>query len=130
MKQSNFRIAVYGSLRLDEYNYNYFKSRYPNEIKFIKTIAISGYKLYSLGSYPGIKETSDNTELVIDIFEVSENVYSMITDMELCSGYKIKKLDIDNIPTTLYVYTANIANCTLVESGDWSKYLNEKQLVK
>lgn len=131
MNQNNVkqrRIAVYGSLRLEEYNYNYFKTRYGNGINYIKTMVINGYKLYSLGSYPGIKETSDNTELTVDILEVSEDVYDMITDMELCSGYKIKKLNIDEQDTVLYVYTSSTKECKLVESGDWSNYLNAKQL--
>lgn len=121
------RICVYGSLRLGEYNYNYFKKRYGNDMNYIRIIVLEGYKLYSLGSYPGIKESKGGELLTVDILEVSEDLYYSITEMELGAGYSCKKLNIDNIDTTLYVYEGPTYEKDLVKSGDWSNYLNENK---
>jgi gamma-glutamylcyclotransferase (GGCT)/AIG2-like uncharacterized protein YtfP len=119
------RICVYGSLRVGEYNYNYFKSRYGEDMKYIRTVMLEGYKLYSLGSYPGIKESQGVETLLVDILEVSEDLYYSITEMELGAGYSCKQLNIDGIDTTLYVYEGPVSDKNLVESGDWSNYLKE-----
>lgn len=121
------RICVYGSLRLGEYNYNYFKERYGNDMKYIRSIILEGYKLYSLGSYPGIKKSQNNEPLMVDIIEVSDEVYHFITEMELSSGYGCVALNIDNIDCTLYVYKGPVYEKNLVKSGDWSNYLKENK---
>ena len=64
------KIAVYGSLRHLEYNYNRFKQYFGDGIEYINTTSITGYQIFDLGSYPGLK-LSDNKEdtVVVDILE-------------------------------------------------------------
>lgn len=121
------RVCLYGSLRLNEYNYNYFKARYGDNMHYIKTIELEGYKLYSLGLYPGIKESKNNEVLIADIMDVSEDLYWSITEMELSSGYSIKEITIDDIKTSIFIYKGSVSESKLVVSGDWSNYLKENK---
>jgi len=118
------KIAVYGSLRKGEYNYDRFQEYYPGHIKYIGTEVIKGFDLFSLGSYPGVKK-SDNPEqsLVIDVLEVSDSCYSSISAMEHGAGYDSVDVTINGEVCTIYEYMGN--KRTPIESGDWSKYLSE-----
>lgn len=112
-------LLVYGSLRKDEYNYNYFKSG----LEFIRTLELPGYLLYSLGAYPGIKKTEDNLKtLEVDLFKVTNpSVGQSIKRMELSANYSIEEVNIEEGKATLYLYNGKISEENLVESGNWKK---------
>ena len=129
MKDNKRLIASYGSLRLGEYNYNRFKELFGEDFNYVKTTTISGYDLYDLGSYPGLK-VSQNPEavVVVDILEVSQKCFDYIESMEHGAGYstiKVEDKEGDKYFAYLYEYPCN----NLVESGDWSKYLKIGQAV-
>lgn len=115
------RIIVYGSLRLNEYNYNRLKEQYEDNFNWLKTIKLQGYKLYSLGAYPGIKESKyiDN-ELVCDIIEVSLECYNSIFRMEIGANYECKIIPIEGIDITIYLYKGTVNENKLIINGDWS----------
>lgn len=122
------RICVYGSLRLNEYNYTYFKQRYGEDFKWLKTIKLQGYKLYSLGSYPGIKESKwADDELVCDIIEVSPECYNSIFRMEIGADYECKIIPVEGIDTTIYLYKGSVNENNLINNGDWSNRLVVKE---
>lgn len=79
-------IAVYGSLKKGRYNHPILQ-----DSEHVKDIKITG-TLYSLGSYPAIVEDGDN-EYDAEVYEVSEDVYRRVRDMEIGAGYK--EVDID-----------------------------------
>ena len=124
----NKKILVYGSLRNNEYNFKRFKEYFGEGLKYIKTLTIEGYKLYDLGSYPGIKESVNNEPLVVDVMETSQEAYDAIYRMEIGAGYKTKTVTIEGEDHTIYVYQGNPRR--LVESGDWSEYLSHEQAIE
>lgn len=129
MENSKKRILTYGSLRKNEYNFDRFKAIYGPNFNYLSSIIIKGYDLYDLGSYPGIKESENpNKDLQVDIMECGDDCYNSIKRMELGAGYTTKNIEIDGEDHTIYIYQGNPRK--LVESGDWSKYLHEKKLVK
>lgn len=114
-------ILVYGSLRKGEYNYS------SDELTYISTKQIKGYKLYSLGSYPGIKFTgNENDILTCDLMEV-KNIQSSnsIDYMELGAGYSINPIIVEDngtlYPCKIYEYQHSVKENELVSHGDWTK---------
>lgn len=120
------KILVYGSLRKGEYNYKRFKGYFGEGLNYLATTTITGYKLYDLGSYPGIRPEAGK-ELVVDVMEVSDEAYDAITGMERGAGYSVAKETVeDHGECTIYVYNYPVSENHLVESGDWSKYLSHE----
>lgn len=121
---SNY-ILVYGSLRKGEYNFNSFKSLFGDEFKYVKTMQINGYDLFSLGAYPAIKEGKG--DLIVDLINCSDECKNSIDRMELGAGYTRHIIEIDkNITATLYVYLGNPSTERIV-SGDWSEHLKKEK---
>jgi len=112
-------ICVYGSLRKGAYNFNRFVEIFGEDnIKYLKTKEITGFKLYSLGPYPGIKQTDNESDkLTIDLLHVTNEVYDAIYNMEIGAGYKA----VETPDGIIYVYRYNVRENDLVKSGDWLK---------
>lgn len=131
MEQKKVKIAVYGSLRFGEYNYDRFKEQFGDDYQYIKTTSTTGFDLIDLGSYPGISVSKDPSKvLVIDIMECSQECFETIDWMESGAGYttiKLKDTDGESYFAYLYNYPGSRK---VVESGDWSKYLKEEKNVK
>jgi gamma-glutamylcyclotransferase (GGCT)/AIG2-like uncharacterized protein YtfP len=118
------KIAVYGSLREGQYNFERFKQAYP-EIKVVKNNhRIEGFQLYSLGAYPAIKYGKGSVE--IDVLEVPQRCFGQITAMELGAGYSALEIFIDNEQVVIYPYEQQVDPRRLVESGNWNEYTNKK----
>lgn len=118
-------IATYGSLRLGQYNYTYFKQLFDTEYEYVRTTSIPGFALYSLGAYPAVIPDKEAAPLVVDIFKCSEQVHSYIKHMELGAGYFEEKININGRECIIYVYADDEINVLykLVESGNWVKYV-------
>ena len=116
-------IVVYGSLRKGAYNFDRFVDIFGEKnIEYVKTKEITGFKLYSLGPYPGIKKSNDTSDkLVVDILHVTNEVYDAIYNMEIGAGYEA--LNIEDGVIYLYKYPINEEN--LVKSGDWLKRITK-----
>lgn len=124
-------ILTYGSLRKGNYNFEEFERYFGYGFKYVSTTTITGYKLYSLGAYPAIKESGNLSDiLVVDLIRVSDIVKDEIDAMELGAGYviqnKIIQIEGSTYPCEIYVYNHNVNEQNLVESGDWTNFLNEK----
>lgn len=119
------KIAVYGSLREGEYNYDRVRQLFGNRSINVlrKDIIVEGFDLFDLGPYPAISRGENN--LTVEIISVDENAYSFIKSMELGAGYNeehIKYKPYGNV--IIYTYPKNSFNKErLVASGDWSKHL-------
>lgn len=114
------KIIVYGSLRKGEYNYQYFKRWFGDDINHVKTTTIDGFTLHSLGSYPCA--VRGEGKLVVDILEVSEEVSKDIYDMEIGAGYYVDMVHVEDEKLPIYLM-AN-SNQKVVEHGDWTKRTN------
>jgi len=116
-------IAVYGSLRKEMGNdYILKNAKYLGEFK---TDPI--FSLYSLGSYPGLKENG-STSVVMEVYEVDNLTAQRVDSLE---GYSADSpaTFYDKIPintpygeASVYTYVNNIPQDRLVESGDWKEY--------
>lgn len=123
------KVAVYGSLRMGEYNYEHFKSSFPS-IEHTGTHTITGFKLYSLGSYPAVCTTEGENELIVDTFDVSEGCFSRMNSMEIGAGYHQHEITVDGVNHILWIMpeTATwLREDRIVEDGDWSKHVREKE---
>jgi len=121
------KIAVYGSLRKDAYNYERFKFFFGDDYEYERTATIRGYKLYDLGiGYPcAVVDNEHNSELTVDIVKVSEKCLSTVTSMEISAGYKPSIIDVDGEQVIIYLFKS--PEGTLVKSGDWIKHLNKQK---
>ena len=129
--KNNKKVAFYGSLRKGHYNYDRFKQQYGNEFNYIKTTNISGFNLFDLGSYPGLKAARNNeNKVIVDIFELSEKAFDSVERMEHGAGYSTIKVVDDETGEKVYCYLYEYPCNNLVESGDWSKYLSHKQFLE
>lgn len=122
-------IAVYGSLRKGEYNYNSFKRMYGDDYEYIKTSSILGYNIYDLGSYPGLKVSQNpDDRVIIDIMKCSKECFNSINRMELGAGYSTIKVKDESSDDTYLAYLYEYPCNKLVLSGDWSKYLKLEEV--
>jgi gamma-glutamylcyclotransferase (GGCT)/AIG2-like uncharacterized protein YtfP len=128
--ETGYYIAVYGSLRLGEYNQRAFSNE---SMKHIGTSELSGYSLHSLGSYPGILPSKVlASKVVVDIFKVDSLTHARIHRMEIGAGYYAEMdtftINDQDYEATYYTYSNQMGRSLLtVESGDWSKYLREAE---
>lgn len=129
MEENKIYVALYGSLRKGEYNYDRFIARFGEQgLKYIETYQINGFDLYSLGSYPGIKKSeSPASNLTIDVMECNFACFSSINNMELGAGYSPEIVEIDGYSCTIYVYNYPVMEMNKVKNGNWSDYLRNKK---
>lgn len=116
-------VAVYGSLRQGLHNHRLLES--SNYLGDFNTEPI--YSLYSLGSYPGLKENG-NTSVVMEVYEVTEAVARNVDNLE---GYTpggnntfYDKISIETPwgTASVYTYVNELPQSSLVESGDWKEF--------
>ena len=97
------KIAVYGSLKKGKYNHPILDDQ-----KFLGHTAVSG-TLYLVSTYPALLDEG-STIYPAEMYEVDDEVYSMIRGMELGAGYIEKEVVCTDIETgeqhTCIVYYA------------------------
>ncbi len=123
-------LAVYGSLRAGQYNYDRIRNIYPDGFKFVEQSTISGYEMFDLGAYPAIAESTNDKIIHIEIIECSNNAYHYIEAMERGAGYEEKSIKIGDKSCILFYwndlnYLKRYSN-GLVESGDWVEHLDNR----
>lgn len=124
-------IATYGTLRLNQGNYNWLLK----DAKHLgTTITVPEFELYSLGGFPGVKENG-NTSIVVDIFEVNDYEAARVDQLE---GYKegvkptfYDKIEIDTPygKAGMYIYMGKVHEENKIQSGDWVQWLNSKYII-
>lgn len=110
------KIAVYGSLRIGEYNFK--RMELFGEINHISTTTVQGWDLFSLGPYPGIKPGAGT--IVVDLLECDDRVYQYIYGMEIGAGYIEREINIDGELYKIYEYTGGTWT-EAIPTGDWLK---------
>ena len=95
-------LFVYGSLMKGFYNHKGFLE---NAV-FLGQASISGFDLYDLGRYPGIKRSSDTAEVhtvLGELYEVNDDEYAAICELEGNGS----------------LYQSEIVAASLDDSRDW-----------
>ena len=122
-EENNF--FFYGSLRKGDYNHSIIDDKNPKAFA-----TITGFKMYSLGSYPFIVETKNEEDTVFgEIYtNLTQNEIDYIDRMELGAGYrrKLGKVTADNGKEyEIVIYTQDyegVVPHTPVDDGDWLKF--------
>jgi gamma-glutamylcyclotransferase (GGCT)/AIG2-like uncharacterized protein YtfP len=128
MEKETRRIAVYGSLRRSEYNYPHF----AGGLNYVTTLTVPGYRLYSLGPYPAVIESEDDTDtVVVELFEADDYTDRRIAWMEEGAGYHAGTITHEGEDYTIWLFPPErAATLTHVPSGDWSAYLEAQRSKK
>lgn len=119
-------ILVYGTLRVGEYNFK----RFEKDIEVIaEGIKIKAYRMFDLGSYPGITYGGPGSEITVDIINVKDKTFHVIDAMEKGANYypvaHHMKLNGLLTPCMLYIYAGNekiFGAVPEIESGNWKLY--------
>ena len=124
-----YLVAVYGSLRKKQSNYEYHLSNSTYKGTFTTE---PEYTMHSLSYYPGLK-LNGNTSIVMEVYEVDEETLKNLNRLE---GYRpgekstfYDRIEI-NTPwgkSFTYIYVGELSKESIVESGDWCKYKNEEK---
>lgn len=128
-------VAVYGTLRTGQGNWSYLLA--PQEGK---KIVIEGFKMHSLGGFPGIFRTNKKEDsIVAEIFEVDEETLRNLDRLEgFQEGtepifYNREELWLDgpetDEPTFIYTYVneERLKTCPEIPDGDWVKYVESRR---
>ena len=124
-----YLVSVYGSLRREMGNHNYYLSN--SEYKGTFTTEPE-YTLHSLSAYPGLK-LNGNYSVVMEVYEVDEEVLKNLNRLEgYRPGDKATFYDRIEINTPwgkafTYIYVNELSKDSIVESGDWVEFKKNKQ---
>ena len=116
-----YLVAVYGSLRKKQSNYEYHLSNSTYKGTFTTE---PEYTMYSLSYYPGLK-LNGNTSIVMEVYEVDEDTLKNLNRLEgYYPGEKSTFYDRIEIDTPwgkafTYIYVNELSKDSIVESGDW-----------
>lgn len=112
-------FAFYGSLRRGMDNYKDFKAT----LEFVTITRISGFELYSLGTYPyAVRSDDKSSTLVIEIFRVKSPAARLaIHELEIGAGYFFELIDIDRQKVGIYLFERP-GDDPRVENGDWVSF--------
>src|SRR5215218_6652999 len=93
--------AFYGTLRQGMDNHVAF----AETLSYLRTVALSGYRMYSMVEYPYIIHTLDPQDIIVaDLFYIdTAKTEEMIYEMEIDAGYIRSGLIIDDYKFGIYV---------------------------
>ncbi len=109
------RLLVYGTLREGGAANHLLKGC----ILLHRNINLPGYKMYNAGVYPYIFPADANTNIICDLYAVSETVLKVLDDFE---GEEYQR-QIDNTHNAfIYVTQSLLHHLEEVPNGDWLKF--------
>ena len=119
------KYAVYGTLRLNQGNYNWCLKNKEN-VSFVETKRIKGYRMFSLGNFPGVRE-DENSEITVDIFDVNND--DVVRNLDGLEGYRkndernsmyLKRKT--NNDEFIYIWNCKDEGIEEISNGDWVEY--------
>ena len=123
-----YLVSVYGSLRKKQSNYEYHLSNSTYKGTFTTE---PEYTMHSLSYYPALKQNG-NHSIVMEVYEVDEKTLENLNRLEgYYPGEKSTFYDRIEIDTPwgkafTYIYVNELSKDSIVESGDWVTYKNDK----
>lgn len=96
---TTYYIGVYGSLRKGFFNHDRWGL---DQCPLIKETTVVGAMFTVGGAYPklyrrGVVPEMYENNHIVEIYEVPEYVYELITSMEEGAGYRVSKVSIDGV---------------------------------
>jgi len=87
------KVFFYGSLKRDGFNFKRFASGREKEIVFVQEMTIPGFTIYNTGcTYPAAIKCPEKS-IEGEVFEVSEEVFESVSNMERGAGYISELID-------------------------------------
>lgn len=116
----NHHYAFYGSLRKGGENY----ILYQNDLQYLTTVELQGFKMYSLGEYPYVIRSRNHAHKVVaDLFIITNpETERIIYEMEVGAGYIFSVVEVDRIKFGIYLFTHASHRHSEVTTGDWSLF--------
>lgn len=119
-------VALYGTLRRGGSNFRLLDNP---ESKYITTGTVAGFRMHSLGGFPGIIPDKEAKPIVAELFEVSDTVLKSLDRLEghpnfytRTSAELVDKAGA-KFPMEIYVFNSNGRGMgPLIENGDWMEY--------
>jgi len=116
---SNATYVFYGSLRRGMSNHKI----YEPSLNYVKTVRLSGFRLYALSSYPFAVRSANHSDVIVaELFNITEKqTEQRIHTLELSVGYYYDEVLVENNSVGIYLYES-AGNHPLVEGGDWVRF--------
>lgn len=116
------QYAFYGSLRKGLENF----ALYQQDLRYLRTVKINGFKMYSLGDYPYIVRSSNDADVIIaDLFQIVKvETEQNIHNMELEAGYIFSEVDIGAIKFGIYLFDQPALGTLMESPADWRVFRN------
>lgn len=115
-------VAVYGSLREGLGNWRWYLSS-KAEAEKISTEKIKGFKMVSLGGYPAIYTSKDESEITIEVYKVTDKTFKGLDGLEGYPSFYNRKEVMTSKGKAWIYFIDSIAEksdqYTHVENGDW-----------
>lgn len=122
-------MFVYGSLKKGCFNHSLIRDNSRN--KLIRKGFISGYKMYLLWSYPGIKPSLSEDQISIELYSLSDEVFEQIDKMEQSANYTPTEVEDDvGKKGILYVYNGKVQESNFIPFGNWTKNNEKLNIIK
>ena len=125
---SKARVAVYGSLRKHCGNDRLLST----SIFLGEDWTDTGYKMYSLGGFPGVVQDPKGGKVKIEVYEVSSETLARCDMLEGFRGedhphnfYNRKVIDTQHGPAYIYLINGSYSERSIVENGDWAEHLGK-----
>lgn len=114
--------AFYGSLRRSMENHDVYK----DDLVYLFSARLQGYKLYSRGQYPFAVKTGGKDSIVVEVFQIrNPKTAESIHRLELEEGYYRAEETINGKKTTIYLID-EVANYPEVPGGDWVTFFRQR----
>lgn len=115
-------VATYGTLRLNQSNYNRLLGPKTKHLGTFNTEPI--YKMFHLGGFPGVLKNGE-TSIVCDVFDVTASQWEQLCWLEGYNGnpktsfYYPEKIPTPYGEAEMFFFGRDIDNDKLITSGDW-----------
>jgi len=116
------KMLVYGTLRTGLINNDIYLKDYDRTAIY----RIKGFDMYDLGGYPMIHRNKDGGTIVVEEYDVSDEVYNSIRRMECGAGYVEASMILTGEEYKIYCYSWVPHDTTKVKDGDYVQYVVKK----
>lgn len=122
------QVAVYGSLRQTMGNHRLLEGQ-----PFVgTTVTKRPYSMYSLGGFPKVDLLGDDSQIVVEIYDVDEETHRRLDQLEGYRGpgesnfYDCTKVELEQFGSALMYHIDGSTNDVPVPNGDWVAYMNQR----
>lgn len=119
------RFAFYGTLRKGQGNHRWSVANDSGAV-FDGVHVIPGYRMHSLGGYPFVTQSEEDS-IVVELYQLSDpRIIESIHRMEIGAGYSVEEITVNGQHYQLYVQPPRGHSYPVVPDGDWVKYVEER----